>query len=206
MYVPSPFRVEDEATLLDAIERWPFGLLVDGGASEGPGATHVPFVVDRPARRLLTHVAAGNPQAGRLDGARALAIFRGPHAAVSPHDLGEIERNVPTWNYMAVHVRATARRLGPAESMYALDRTVAEHEPSAWHRGSLEPDMRRRLERAIAAFALEIESMTGAWKLSQNKAPAMQRRLRERLRARGGDARDLAAAMRVEGDDDAGAC
>lgn len=205
MYVPGPFRVDDEATLFAAVERWPFGLLVDTGADDGPGATHVPFVVDRPARRLLTHIAGGNPQARRIDGARVLAIFRGPHAAVSPHDLGDVERNVPTWNYVAVHMTATACRLDHADAMEALDRAVADHEPSDWHRGSLEPDARQRLERAIAAFALDIETMTGCWKLSQNKTPAMQRRLRERLRARGGEAGELAAAMTIGGDGNADA-
>lgn len=205
MHVPAAFRVDDETRLLDAVERWPFGLLVDAVAPDEPGASHVPFVLERPARRLSTHLAAGNPQARRIDGARVLAVFRGPHAAVSPHELGEIERNVPTWNYIAVHVRARARRLHGRAAQHVLDRAVAAHEPGDWRRTTLEDDMRRRLEGAIAAFALDIETITGCWKLSQNKATAMQRRLRARLRARGGEARELARAMTLAGDHDAAA-
>lgn len=201
MYVPGAFRVQDEARLFTAIERWPFGILVDGGAGDGPGATHVPFVADRGGRRLITHLAAANPQCRRLADARALAIFRGPHASVSPHDLGEPARNVPTWNYVAIHVRGIARQLAGDGIIAALDAAVDGHEPSDWHRSQLVAEMRARLERGVCAFALEIEHMTGCWKLSQNKAPAMQRRLHRRLRARGGEARELAGEMTPPGDD-----
>lgn len=203
MYLPTPFRVDDEAILLDAIERWPFGLLVDAGTVEGPGATHVPFVVDRPRGCLLTHVAAANPQADRIGAARVLAIFRGPHASVSPHELGDPARTVPTWNYIAVHVRATARRLEGAHATRALDAAVAQHEPTGWHREVLCPDIRRGLERSVTVFALEIETMTGCWKLSQNKTSAMQHRLRAHLLQRGGEAAELAETMPLEGGDHA---
>ncbi len=102
--------------LLGAVERWPFGLLVDAGSEGVPWATHLPWVADRANRRLLTPLAAANPQAERSDGLPVLAVFQGPHACMSPHDLGAPKDNVPTWSYAAVHVRGRARRLDGADA------------------------------------------------------------------------------------------
>src|SRR5436309_15160351 len=105
MYIPAAFAETDLTRLHDFIGQNSFGLLVT--QVEGlPFATHLPFLLERPAGphgTLVGHVARANSQWREAAGQTALAIFSGPHAYVSP-TWYEAEQVVPTWNYAAVHV------------------------------------------------------------------------------------------------------
>ncbi len=104
MYTPPRFRETDEAFTLDFVAANGFATLVSVG-QDGPVATHVPIDLHRDASAtyLLGHMARANPQWRTLSPDRdVLAIYLGPHAYVSPRWYDH--PNVPTWNYLAVHV------------------------------------------------------------------------------------------------------
>ena len=111
MYVPDHFAERELAVLHGWLRRFPFALLVTAAGGDFE-ATHLPFWLDAergPQGTLYGHVARANPHWRCLDGAtRALAVFSGPHAYVSPR---WYERpSVPTWNYLAVHAEGVPRR------------------------------------------------------------------------------------------------
>ena len=106
MYAPAHFREERAEVLKGAIRNIAFATLVTGG--EGAvEANHIPLLLT--GDTLSGHFARANPVWQTLQpGAEALAIFMGPHFYTSPNwypSKAETGKGVPTWNYIAVHVR-----------------------------------------------------------------------------------------------------
>jgi transcriptional regulator len=178
MYVPRHFVESDHGRLHALIRAHGFATLVsvlDGA----PFATHVPLLLDAergPHGTLSGHVARSNPHWRGFDGAApALAIFHGPHAYVSPRWYRAADQ-VPTWNYVAVHALGAPRVVeDPAAVRALLARMAAQYEAGAeapWSPAGLPERVADGLQRAIVAFELPIERLTGKRKLSQNKAPA----------------------------------
>lgn len=199
MYVPDHFRQDDRQAALDLIERHAFGLLVSG-----TDAASVPFVLDRSQELLRCHVARANPIWKSVLGREVLAVFQGPHAYVSP-DWYESDNQVPTWNYMAVHVRGTARELHEAALEAHLRALVAQSErplapKTPWDLGQVAPKAVAALQRGIVGIEIPLEGVDATWKLSQNKPGADRRKVIGALRARGGeDNMSIADAMERTG-------
>jgi transcriptional regulator len=210
MYVPDAFAVAEPARLAEFIVAHPFATLVSTTA-EGPLASHLPLELDGSLdgslageARLLGHMAKSNPHWQCFsEGRPAIAIFHGPHAYVSPawYTSGPA---VPTWNYAAVHVRGTPRRIDNVEKVTALlDRLVARYESgraAPWVDDNPAP-FRAAMQQAIVAFELPVESVEGKFKLGQNRSVEDQQGTIDGLEREGGaDALALAAFMRRERD------
>jgi transcriptional regulator len=198
MYVPDHFHEPDLATLHDFIERNNFGILVTQHNGE-PFATHLPFVLDRPKGILLAHLARANAQSQDLtNSSQALAIFHGPHAYISPSWYVN-PKNVPTWNYIAVHAYGRLEAIDdPRETLEVLRLLVAKHEsPSAnpW-KFDESADWISNLARGIVAFRFHIGRLEGKFKLGQNRAPEDRAAAAGRLAASDREMdRELAARM-----------
>ena len=127
MYRPPHFRPGDEAAAFEAIDAWPLALLVTGGLE----ATHVPLL--RVEGALVGHIARPNAHWQQAeDGAPALAAFLGPSAYVSPRfyaTKAEHGRVVPTWNYVAVHVRGRVQWLHDEADKLAIVRSATHTNP-----------------------------------------------------------------------------
>ena len=196
MYTPDQFATSDAEALV-IVEQNPFGMLihyVDGS----PMITHLPFLLE--SGRLLGHVANANPHSQHLDG-KAVAVFRGAHAYVSPRWYGS-EPNVPTWNYQAVQIEGACRPLTDEPNRRtAMDDLVERFEQGAW-RVDWDDPVHRRLLGAVTFFELKIERIRGKSKMSQNRSPDERRRVAAALTAqtaRGSAIAELIAA--VDADD-----
>lgn len=161
-----------EANLAFARERG-FGTLAVNG-DNGPLAAHVPFVLSPEGGSLDIHLVRSNPVARALSAAKpALLAVTGADGYVSPDWYG-MEDQVPTWNYVAVHLRGRLEPL-PAEALRSqIDRLsdlfearLAPKKP--WTTGKMTEEVLARMMRAIVPMRLIIESVDGTWKLSQNK-------------------------------------
>lgn len=186
--------------LAEFIRTHNFGVLIV--VQDGlPGASHLPFVLNdrEDPWRLAAHVSVENPLTQRpLGGARAAAIFSGPHAYVSAGWYSERNR-VPTWNYQAVYAYGTLRLLSdPRDATAHVTALSEQHEgtPPSWSIDRLkDTEVARRVAR-IQAFELVVESVYGQFKLSQDKKPAEREEVRRGLLARGdAEARAVVAAM-----------
>jgi transcriptional regulator len=170
MYVPEAFAERELDVLHGWMQRHAFALLVSArnGALE---ATHLPLWLEPgrgPHGTLFGHVARANPHWRSFDGAtRALAVFSGPHAYVSPRWYRK--PGVPTWNYVAVHAEGVPRIVDDPEAVRALlVRLTETHDgPGGWD--AIPADLVARLSKGIVAFELPIERLVGKRKLSQNK-------------------------------------
>lgn len=201
LYIPPRFRIDDRKHLVAFIERHAFGTLVCAGPA-GLTVSHIPFLVEEQADgrlRLLGHEARANAQLAELALAtHVLAIFEGPHGYVSP-TWYEHHPSVPTWNYAVVHARGRVRLLDDAATADMVERLSEKYEAGhekPWRMQSLPGEFRAAMLGSIGGFALEVESLEGKFKLSQNRPGRDAYRVIDALEARG-DA-DLAALMREQ--------
>ena len=99
---PNPaFRSTDTITALSFASSLGFGTLAVNG-DDGPLLSHIPFVIDGNSANL--HLVRSNPIARLVKKpTKAKIAVTGPHSYVSPDWYG-IEDQVPTWNYVSVHL------------------------------------------------------------------------------------------------------
>ena len=197
MYIPEPYRNENLEEIRNFLKKHAFGILVSTGP-EGPMATHLPLEYEETEIGkgcIRGHFAKANPQWRYLsDGAEVLCIFNGPHSYISSSWYREEE--VPTWNYIAVHVRGRYRVQSPEELWTALHKMVTKYEQDSRDPVSLDamsPDTLRQV-RGIVGFEIEVSSLEAAYKLSQGREEDHGRIIRE-LRERGGGSQAIANAM-----------
>ncbi|KPP84393.1 MAG: transcriptional regulator [Rhodobacteraceae bacterium HLUCCO07] len=155
-----------------------FGLLAVADGDRAPMLSHVPFLVAGDGASVELHLVRSNPIARACNAPLAARIaVQGPHSYVSPDWYG-IDDQVPTWNYLAIHLTGRLTPLPDAELPGILDRLSAHFESRLapkpeWTADKMDPDTLARMMRQIRPFRFVIERLDSTWKLSQNKpAPA----------------------------------
>ena len=199
MYLPAPFESHDRALLLSLMRRHPFGTVV-GVLDGAPEIAHLPLLVKDAPLRIEAHVARQNPLLRLIEaGAPLTAVFRGPHAYVSPR-FYRTTPNVPTWNYAVVHASGRTRLLDDA--MAHLREMVATFEAGAAEPWTVDrvAEHAARIAPGLAAFEISVERLDGKLKLNQNRKPEDRAAVIERFGG-SGDAgeREMAALMKLLG-------
>src|SRR6188768_1938546 len=107
MYTAKLNRNEKKTEIIEFVKQNGFGILVST-VNGKPWATHLPLVINTEGTVLSGHLARGNAQWRELNqNEEVLAIFTGPHAYVSSSWYDH--ENVPTWNYISVHIYGKIR-------------------------------------------------------------------------------------------------
>ena len=184
MHIPKTFRQEDPQRLNEIIRQYPFATLITHSDS-GPEANHIPFVLTQSNGKdvLLGHIAKVNPLWKEVaDRSSVLVIFHGPNCYVSPNFYPTKQENgraVPTWNYVAVHVRGELSFKHDEEwNLQMIDRLTKQHEaerPEPWSIADAPEKYTRGMLRGIVGLEIEIASIRAQWKVSQNQ-PQQNRR------------------------------
>ena len=175
MHPNSTFRWEDRAAMRALVTELGFGQLF-AATPDGPRVAQVPVVwLDHDTLGL--HVARGNGITRHLDGATGLFTAIGPDGYISPDWYGLGPDQVPTWNYVAVELEGTMRRMSDDKLVAQIDQLSSEQEgklaPKApWTRGKMDPKLFAKMTTAIIGFRLEIAGWRGTIKLGQNKPEA----------------------------------
>lgn len=179
MYTPHVFA-EDRIDELQAFMReHPLAAIVTGGPN-GPEATHVPVVLHPELGTngvLRCHVARASGQWKTLQsGCSVLAIFQGPEHYISPSwypSKQEHGRVVPTWNYVAVHVRGRARAYEDTGWLLEHLRALTDQNESVfeqpWSVDDAPAEYIASLANTIVGIEIAIEAIEGKWKVSQNR-------------------------------------
>lgn len=171
MYIPPKFKLKDAAQISAYIRQYPFATLITA-ADNHPIATHLPFILEQEGEQwyLLSHMARANPQWKLLEAHQPLVVFQEPHAYISP-TYYEKEENVPTWNYVALHVYGNVEMLfEPEQAVETLEKTIAVFEKEfqgQWE--NLDEGYKNRLLKGMVAFRIKIQNLEAKEKLSQNK-------------------------------------
>ncbi|TXE10275.1 FMN-binding negative transcriptional regulator [Algoriphagus aquimarinus] len=173
MYIHLLNRWKEDAEVAAFIQKNAFATLVSQ-IDEKPWATHLPFVLDqnKDGKAILSgHIAKANPQWKNLaDDQEVLVIFQGPHAYISSSWYNH--ENVPTWNYLAVHVYGKVKLIEGEELMDHLKKLVNIYEDGRPNRVSVETmsvDYVAKQVKALVGFEIVITEVHGSRKLSQNR-------------------------------------
>jgi transcriptional regulator len=209
MAYPSPaFREVRSDVLHAAIRELYFGLLVTH-PENGFATSYLPWELDAargPQGTLVGHLARYNPQwQVPADGADALVVFQGPHAYVSPSwypGKRDDPRQVPTWDYLAVEARGKLVTFDDEARLHDLLVKLTDRNESGrehrWYVTDAPDDYVRKEMRHIVGIELNIESLIGRYKLSQNRNAADQEGARAGLAVAPTEReRDLAKAIAV---------
>jgi len=170
--------------------------------TDGPLISHIPLALSEDGTSADLHLVRSNPILRLLDTPQpAVIAVMGPDAYISP-DWYETPDQVPTWNYIAVHLRGTLKRL-PDETMHAmLDHQSAHFEAMfdkpPWTTAKMTPDVLKKMMRQIVPCHLAVTEITGTWKLNQNKPDAVRLRAADKVETSttGLDTQTLAHIMR----------
>ncbi len=189
----------DQANLAFARQR-AFGILAVNGA-DGPLMSHVPFLLDDDGENLWLHLVRSNPIVRALGTPQAAKIaISGPDSYVSPDWYGVADQ-VPTWNYIAVHLSGPLE-LRPVQELHdLLDRQSRLFEerlaPKApWTSEKMSEGVMERMMRAIVPCRMKITGVDGTWKLNQNKPDDVRHRAATHIETEGLGS-DLAALTRL---------
>ena len=176
MYVPKHFREETWLEIRKVIEEHSFATIISCDAGV-PVATHAPLqLVEAAAGKFVLqgHLARANPQWRLFEsGQKVLVIFAGPHSYVSPRWYEQV--NVPTWNYIAVHVYGKVRLVTDSGELRGLMKGLVDR-----YEGHIELSRRYTVEglppeylesqmRGIVGFEISVDEAQASFKLSQNR-------------------------------------
>ncbi|MDF0599382.1 FMN-binding negative transcriptional regulator [Psychromarinibacter sp. C21-152] len=171
---PNPaFRTESRDRNVAVARDRGFGTLAVNG-DPAPLLSHVPFLLSEDGASAELHLVRSNPIVAACgESAGAVLSVQGPDGYVSPDWYG-IADQVPTWNYIAVHLRGRLERRPEAELRPMLDRLSAHFEARLtpkppWRSAKMPQDTLARMMRMVVPFVLHVDSVDGTWKLSQNK-------------------------------------
>ena len=172
MYTPNHFKPKSVESVLPFIKKYNFGLLVSQQENR-PYGTHLPFLIkENPEKELLllTHLARANEQWQQIESQEVMVVFSQPHTYISS---SWYERtNVPTWNYLAVHVYGKTNIIEGKELEDALRQLVDKYESDRPDRFSLEDLTEAQLKgqmSAIVGLEIKVQEIQASFKLSQNR-------------------------------------
>jgi transcriptional regulator len=211
MYLPSHFEETRPAVLHALLRSHPLGLLITQGPS-GLAANSIPFIIDPlrgPHGTLRAHVARANPvwREARSD-SESLVVFQGPQAYISPGwyaSKAETGKVVPTWNYVMVQARGRLKVIDDVAWLRQLVGELTERHESAraapWAVDDAPAEYIATMLRAIVGLEIELASLSGKWKVSQNRSAADREGVARGLGEPGvvGDALPMAAQVRDPG-------
>lgn len=182
MYEPSHFKIEDRPALDGVMRANPLATLITAGPG-GLIANAVPFVLhaaEGASGVLRAHLARPNPQWREIAaGAETLVVFSGVERYVTPAWYASKQEHgkvVPTWNYVTVQVRGPSRAIEDGHWLHRhLEALTAQQEaPRAepWAVTDAPENFINALARGIVGIEIEIASIAGKFKLSQNRPEA----------------------------------
>ena len=195
MHTPKINAENDISTLHRFIRDNPLCALVTQ-TEHGMVASHIPMVLHTENGGLGVlrgHVARANTQWKDFIGSQeCLGIFTGPQHYVSAswYPSKAIHgREVPTWNYVAVHAYGTLRAVeDPAWLLEHLRTLTDANEVIAevpWKVADAPADFISKLSRGIVGLELPIARFEGKWKVSQNRSDDDASAVAEGLRGLG---------------------
>lgn len=172
MYTPSHYKNENLEEVMEFIKQNSFGILVSQTNSR-PWATHIPLELDQDKEGndiLVGHISKANPQWKSFrESEEVLAIFNGPHTYISSSWYKEEE--VPTWNYIAVHVYGKIQILNNDAVLDSLHKLVDKYEKSSANPVSIHNLSTKTMKqiRGIVGFQIAISDIQATYKLSQTR-------------------------------------
>ncbi|MBI1220877.1 MAG: FMN-binding negative transcriptional regulator [Rhodobacteraceae bacterium] len=146
-------------------------------AAAGPLLSHIPFLLADDGASVELHLVRSNPIVPLIATPQpAVLSVTGPEGYISPDWYG-LPDQVPTWNYVAVHLRGRLE-LSPEAALRPLLDRLSDHfealllPKTPWTSAKMSPGSMERMMRMIVPCRLIVEDVQGTWKFGQNKPEA----------------------------------
>lgn len=172
MYIPKIYRNENQEEIIAFLRKNSFGILINQN-NGNIAATHIPLefeIKDNGKQILAGHISKENPQWYSFENDdRILAVFSGAHTYISPSWYDH--ENVPTWNYIAVHVYGKIKIIEGKAVIESLKKLVDKYESGVENPTKIEDYSNKTMMqvRGIIAFEIEITEIQAVKKMSQNR-------------------------------------
>ena len=181
MYQPTHFKHDELPDLIDLMHKYALATVILTAPDGELEVNHLPLDYDAESGKLgilRGHIAKANPMFELLNqSAQAYVIFHADDAYISPswyEGKQEHHRVVPTWNYRVVHVKGTIRKVDDEKYLRGvLARLTRQHEanqPVPWKMGDAPHDFIAEQLEKIVAIEIDIQSIIGKFKVSQNRS------------------------------------
>lgn len=178
MYIPKKFKQENIEELVALIQEYSFATLVVH-SEQGIEAIHLPVLLEQQGEAfvLKAHIAKANDVWKRVqNGDDVLVIFNGPNCYVSPNHYptkAEHGKAVPTWNYAVVHVKGEISFIHDSDWILSIvDELTSKHEAGSsapWSIADAPAEFIDKMLSAVVGINIDVASIVGKWKLSQNQ-------------------------------------
>lgn len=199
MYTPDQYENENLEEVKEFISKNAFGILVNQ-TNGRPWATHVPLELDVDSLGkdiLVGHIAKANPQWQYFkEDEEVLAIFNGPHSYISSSWYKDEE--VPTWNYIAVHVYGKIKILDKADVLESLRKLVDKYEKSLEQPVSIDKLSEATMKQivGVVGFQIAITEIQATYKLSQTRPEDHSQIIDQLEKTRNQNSKDVAHCMK----------
>jgi len=189
IYLPTFFEGHDPELGRALMAEHPLSTFVSVDESGAAQVSHLPLkceriglgTTDTPQEEwvLWGHFARVNPQVKALQAnPKALAIFMGPQAYMSPSVYPDLAR-VPTWNYVTLHAQGEVAFLDePQTKDQLLKQLIADHEPvyaEQWR--GLGEEYQSKMLGAIVGFKMKVTHCQFKIKINQHRPEAHEQML-----------------------------
>ena len=129
------------------------------------------------SQKLLGHIAKANPLSNAESPVQVLVIFQGEQTYISPNwypTKQEHGKVVPTWNYSVLHIHGQLKFKNMADwKVDMLNNMTAQMEQTEvavpWQLNDAPQDYIDKQLKGIVGIEIEIKSIEGKWKMSQNQ-------------------------------------
>jgi transcriptional regulator len=171
MYVPPINKIQFDKEIINFIKKYSFGLILSNQENRVIG-THVPIISNEHLDELtlFTHIAKNNNQWQNIENEEVLVIFSEPHGYVSTRNY-EKKKNVPTWNYISVHLYGKARIINAFEDkMKIIYNTIEIYEEDyleKWKK--FDSRYKENMLNGIICLEIKITEIKEKEKISQNR-------------------------------------
>jgi transcriptional regulator len=180
MYLPKHFSESDQNIINEIIHKYDFATIITK-INNDIEITHIPLLLDKSGNTLVGHIARANPiyNLAKSDAIEVKIIFNGPHGYISNKYYINPDDNVPTWNYIAIHIDGKLSIVDDNEPISKiLDKQFSVYESNDinWENPKIS-----KMVNGIVGIQISIENVIAKFKLSQNKSTEDQKSIILRL-------------------------
>jgi transcriptional regulator len=176
MYIPRKFQMRTDSDWLPDVTSNPLATVISPDNID-PCVCHIPvaIIATESQRIAIGHVSRENPiwKTWGEERGQTCLVFTGPNAYVSPLTYQDAIQ-VPTWNYIAVHLKGHPHPVhfdeNPSDIHDIMDTLITQFEPEylpVWR--ALDLVNQENLLRGIVGFRMPITAVECVEKLSQNR-------------------------------------
>lgn len=172
MYIARKNEAPNKEAVIEFIKKHSFAVVTSVVDKQITGV-HIPLEINVEGEDIFLsgHVSISNSICEAIKGNKqALVIFSEPHAYISSSWYDHV--NVPTWNYIAVHINGQFQQVDKTEMLKDIKQMVDKYEAGRKDRFHLEHMSEEMLDahlNGLMAFKIKVNKVEANFKLSQNR-------------------------------------